>query len=273
MDQAVAEARRRDAVLEIVHAWPWADYDPLAFGLTAQPGSPDRHRARPAGPGGGAGQERDPDRNVLATLTAEDAAEELLRIGRRAALIVVGTRGLGGFAGLLLGSVSLRLAAHTVRPLLVVRGGLPALGHRPAEHGRVLAGIASARDLPAARFAFEEAVRRGARLRVLHAWARPGSRPPPGPYPADDLAARAERERAMARRLVAPLRRSSGRYACVSRWSRGSGRRARRGVARGGRGRPGRTPAGPADRHATRAGHPRGPAPRVLPGRPGARGP
>ncbi|CAM5411829.1 hypothetical protein SANTM175S_10045 [Streptomyces antimycoticus] len=31
LERAVAEARRRHATLEIVHAWPWARTDPLAF--------------------------------------------------------------------------------------------------------------------------------------------------------------------------------------------------------------------------------------------------
>ncbi len=50
-------------------------------------------------------------------------AEELLAAAEDAELLVLGSRGLGGFAGLLLGSVSQQCAHHARCPVVIVRGG------------------------------------------------------------------------------------------------------------------------------------------------------
>ena len=50
------------------------------------------------------------------------AARVLLAVGKDASALVVGSRGHGGFAGLLLGSVSSACSEHATCPVLVVHG-------------------------------------------------------------------------------------------------------------------------------------------------------
>ncbi|WP_436993838.1 universal stress protein [Streptomyces sp. enrichment culture] len=112
-------------------------------------------------------RESAPGLEVMPSAVDENAVAALVRAGRRAALTVVGTRGHGGFTGLLLGSVSLRVAAHIEGPLMVVRGD----NERPRH--AVVVGVEYGTDTDAARYGFEEAERRAAALLVLHAWELP----------------------------------------------------------------------------------------------------
>jgi nucleotide-binding universal stress UspA family protein len=65
--------------------------------------------------------EKYPDVAVEYRAIDGDAAQALADASRRAQLVVVGTRGHGGFAGLLLGSVGLHLTHHADCPVLICR--------------------------------------------------------------------------------------------------------------------------------------------------------
>jgi nucleotide-binding universal stress UspA family protein len=155
-------------------------------------------------------REHAPGLDVVTSVVAEDAASALVRHGRDATLTVVGTRGHGGFTGMLLGSVSLRVAAHTASPLLVVRGGSE-VARTALGYDRVLLGLESDADTPAVAYAFEEAARRKARLQVLHAWTYrqltpAGLAAAPDERMQEDLRNRTRAEEAVAADTVARLR-------------------------------------------------------------------
>ncbi|MER5635540.1 universal stress protein [Kitasatospora sp. NPDC002227] len=89
----------------------------------------------------------------------------LAAAGDREGLLVLGSRGLGGLAGLLVGSVALRTAAHAACPVVLVRQGWE--GDGGVQSG-VVVGVDSARlSGEVLAFAFEQAAVRGAKLRVL----------------------------------------------------------------------------------------------------------
>jgi nucleotide-binding universal stress UspA family protein len=106
---------------------------------------------------------------------------------------VVGERGLGGVARLVVGSVSVGVSGHALCPVVVVRGA-------PAREGPVVVGVDGTGAAEAAvGFAYEEAALRRAPLLAVHAW-RDG---PAEPAPVPDRAAVEERGRAvLAERLA-----------------------------------------------------------------------
>ena len=86
--------------------------------------------------------------------------------GTDAAMLVVGARGAGGFAAMILGSVSRYAATRAPCPVIVVRQATMAV------HQEVAVGIRDPHDPGGAlTFAFEEAAARHADLVVVHAWS------------------------------------------------------------------------------------------------------
>jgi nucleotide-binding universal stress UspA family protein len=87
--------------------------------------------------------------------------------GSGALMLVVGSRGAGGFAAMLLGSVSRYAAMHATCPLVVVREQTSAV------HGEIVVGIGDPLDTTETLgFAFDEAAVRGATLVAVHSWNR-----------------------------------------------------------------------------------------------------
>ncbi|MGW2402745.1 universal stress protein [Kitasatospora sp. NPDC001664] len=96
--------------------------------------------------------------------TTGNPAYVLAAAGERAGLLVVGSRGLGGVVGRLVGSVGLRVAAHARCPVVLVRDG------DAGTQGEVVVGVQGDRPCDAVlAFAFDQAARRGAALRAVEA--------------------------------------------------------------------------------------------------------
>ena len=99
---------------------------------------------------------------------AGPAGKIIAQAAHSADLLVLGSRGQGGFTGLQVGSTSMRALADACCPVLVVRG------ESDTVHDRVVAAV----DIeefcePVLDFAFAEASRRAARLTVIHVWDEP----------------------------------------------------------------------------------------------------
>jgi nucleotide-binding universal stress UspA family protein len=110
-----------------------------------------------------------PDLSISCELLPGPPAPALLTESGGAALLAVGDRGMGGFPGLITGSVAVHLATHGACPVLIVRGHC----HRS---GSVVVGFdGSAGSVRALEFAIEEAALRG--TDVVAVEARPGPEP------------------------------------------------------------------------------------------------
>jgi nucleotide-binding universal stress UspA family protein len=114
------EARALAARLDVVHVWqyPWVV---TASGAAATGVGRDEFEAE-----GRRLLEQETDEletgdvEIHRRLGTGNAAEVLLRAADGADLLVVGSRGRGGFAGLLLGSVSQQCAQHAPCPVVIV---------------------------------------------------------------------------------------------------------------------------------------------------------
>ena len=96
-------------------------------------------------------------------------AEAVTEAGSGALMLVVGSRGVGAFAAVVLGSVSRYAATHAACPVVVIR--------EPAEsaRGQVGIGIGDLENSASLTFAFEEAALRKASLTAIHSWHLPDS--------------------------------------------------------------------------------------------------
>ena len=115
---AFDEASRRGVELRALHVWSDVGVFPV-LGMDWRDREREGHEIlaeRLAG-----WQEKYPDVRVERLLFCDKPSQWLLKESERAQLVVVGSRGRGGFPGMLLGSVSSAVAQSAKVPVLVVR--------------------------------------------------------------------------------------------------------------------------------------------------------
>jgi nucleotide-binding universal stress UspA family protein len=124
---ALEKARLRDTTLRAVHSW---DYGYIgASGLQAEPvlvgaGLNDAREAAEGELDAAMGEvvcDAVFKVRIERRLLEGKPAQVLIDESRDSELLVVGSRGLGGFSGLLLGSVSQQCAQHAACPVVIVR--------------------------------------------------------------------------------------------------------------------------------------------------------
>jgi len=109
-----------------------------------------------------------PDLHITTAVVIGAPSSVLLEAAETADLVVIGSRGHGGFAGLLLGSVGSQVAAHASCPVAVIRQAAQ------DDADVIVVGIDGSPAAEAAlRFAFDTASRHGWAVHAVHAWDVP----------------------------------------------------------------------------------------------------
>ncbi|MFZ4235582.1 universal stress protein [Streptomyces murinus] len=170
VDRAAEEAALRGAPLRLVYASLWERYEGSL--IAQEVGKPaeevmgqdimDAAERR--------AHRHHPQLRLTTSVLADEPSFGLVNESSTARLVVVGCRGRNAVTELLLGSVSLSVAARAHCPVIVLRGG----PERRATPGHVVLGVPEKDAGPAAvRFAAEEAALRGVPLEAVRAWRRP----------------------------------------------------------------------------------------------------
>ncbi|MFJ6621845.1 universal stress protein [Kitasatospora sp. NPDC091335] len=165
---AAAEAARRGATLHLVHAWPWLTDGVSSF---AEPDDLPEAVRRTLTEAAEEIRGLHPGLTVETDAVLDAPVDGLVAAAADAELLVLGSRGRGGFTGLLLGSVSMSVAGRSSAPVVVVREAGTADEARAAE---IVVGVdAHDPEAEVLDFAFREAALRGARVRAVHGWDLP----------------------------------------------------------------------------------------------------
>src|SRR5262245_21857360 len=168
---AAGEAERRNVPLRLVHA---SNLVPVRHPRQVSPPAPYQEAVLDQGrhwltEASDAARHAVPGLAVTTDLHAGVAADVLVTESRTAQLVVLGSRGLGGFKSLMVGSVAVALSAHGHCPVVVMHAATR--DGAPPVDGPVVVGVdGSALSDAALAFAFEAAAARDVPLVAVHTW-------------------------------------------------------------------------------------------------------
>lgn len=169
---ALEEAAPDDAAVVAVLVWDLLDQVHADGGRRIDPDYDDQHADAALRAAIEAAVGPEVAASVGRRTVCDIASRGLLEAARDADLLVVGTRGVGGFRGLVMGSVSQQCLHHAEVPIAVV----PATGE-PADRaatGRIVVGVDGSDGARGAlRWALADGARRQAVVEVVHAWDLP----------------------------------------------------------------------------------------------------
>jgi nucleotide-binding universal stress UspA family protein len=165
LEWAADDATRKGAILKIVCVRePWAS----DFPFHAAPGSNDvlrKNYDEILTAAADRAHERAPDIEVTTAQAIGAVVERLKSESESADTLVLGSRGMDGFTGLVLGSVGMGVAGHAASPVVIVRHSAQTV------YGEIVVGFdGSAHSEAALEYAFEQARLRHAQLHIIYAW-------------------------------------------------------------------------------------------------------
>ncbi|MFE0456756.1 universal stress protein [Streptomyces sp. NPDC058914] len=164
---AAREAKRRFLPLELVHVWEPVPA-PMALAQLLGAETQQRWSERVQREVVEDLKLRHSGLDVSVEQVSGRPAEVLTRAAKDAELLVLGSRGLSGLGGFLVGSVGQAVVAHSEQPVILGRAIEQAAG------GPVVLGLdTDSPDDTVLTFAFHAAARRVTPLRVVHAWNLP----------------------------------------------------------------------------------------------------
>jgi nucleotide-binding universal stress UspA family protein len=197
---AAAEAARRGAGVDVVHAWRWP-HSLLLTEVFREPAQLEArawelvHRAVES-----LAPKEDAPFDVRPVVVEDQAVTALLQTAETAQLLVVGSRGRGGFSGLLLGSVSQHCIRQASCPVAVIPPTWT--GDRD---GPVVVGVdGSDQSYGALHWAIDEAATRDVDLHVVNAYDYVQVAMPIGLVPGVDRKTMEDASRTLLKEMVEP---------------------------------------------------------------------
>jgi nucleotide-binding universal stress UspA family protein len=168
---ATTEAVRLHAPLRIVEAFEIVVFTRPSPGKVVPLAGLRSARERGLGALADGVRQQHPDLEVETLLVEGGPAEALIEETKHARLLVLGSRGLGGWTGLIVGSVAVQVTTHAHCPVVVIP---PDLRPRAHEVPTVVVGVDDSKaSAKAIDFAFNQAEGLHAQVLAVHVWSSP----------------------------------------------------------------------------------------------------